>query len=106
MPEQRTKQATSPWVTVLLVQITFSGCASLVKLPELTGDVEVELPIQAYARVLHTYVNDRGEVDFPALQRDRADLERYVVYVARTPASAFPIRRSAWPITSIAITPS
>lgn len=82
-------QVTSPWVAVLIVQITLSGCASLVKLPELTDDVEDELPIQAYARVLHTYVNDRGEVDFPALQRDRADLERYVVYVARTPASAF-----------------
>ena len=90
MPEQPTRQGTTqrPWVAVLLVQITLSGCASLVKLPELTGDVRGELPIQAYARVLHKYVNDRGEVDFPALRRDRADLERYVAYVARTPASA------------------
>ncbi|MGH8658028.1 MAG: DUF547 domain-containing protein [Gammaproteobacteria bacterium] len=78
-----------PWVAVLLVQITLSGCASLVKLPELTDEVEGELPIRAYARVLHKYVNDRGEVDFPALQRDRADLERYLAYVTRTPASAF-----------------
>ena len=80
---------TSPWVGVLLVQITLSGCASLVVLPEPTDDVERELPIQAYARVLHQYVNDRGEVDFPALRRDRADLDRYLAYVARTPASAF-----------------
>ena len=72
MPEQPTRQVTSPWVAVLLVQITLSGCASLVKLPELSDDVEGELPIQAYARVLHKYVNDRGEVDFPALRRDRA----------------------------------
>ncbi|MDQ3564893.1 MAG: hypothetical protein M3436_12360, partial [Pseudomonadota bacterium] len=77
-----------PWVAVLLVQITLSGCASLVKLPELIDDVEGELPIQTYARVLHNYVNDRGEVNFPALRRDRADIERYLVYIARTPASA------------------
>jgi uncharacterized protein YceK len=76
-------------LAVLLLHIILSGCASLVKLPEATEDFEREPPIQAYARVLYKYVNDGGEVDFPALQEDRADLDRYLAYIARTPASAF-----------------
>jgi len=87
--EQRTMQVTSPWLAILLMQLTLSGCASLVELPALRDDVEGEAPIQAYARVLLKYVNDRGEVDFSALRDGRADLDRYVAYVARTPAGAF-----------------
>ena len=76
-------------LAVLLLHIILSGCASLVKLPEATEDFEREPPLEAYTRVLHKYVNDRGEVDFPALQEDRADLDRYLAYIAHTPASAF-----------------
>lgn len=39
--------------------------------------------------MLQRYVNERGEVDFPALQGNRADLDYYVAYIARTPASHF-----------------
>ena len=35
-------------------------------------------------------MNDRGEVDFSALARDRADLETYVIHVAGTPFGDFP----------------
>jgi hypothetical protein len=49
---------------------------------------DAEPPIRAYARVLERYVDARGQVDFQALAADRADLDRYVAYIARTPASA------------------
>jgi hypothetical protein len=42
-------------------------------------------PIEAYARVLARFVNGRGEVDFRALSRDRADLDVYITHVAGTP---------------------
>ena len=35
-------------------------------------------------RVLQRFVNERGEVDFQALSQDRADLDRYLRYVADT----------------------
>ena len=36
----------------------------------------------AWGRVLQRFVNERGEVDFQALPQDRADLDRYLRYVA------------------------
>ncbi|TAM85125.1 DUF547 domain-containing protein [bacterium] len=52
-----------------------------------------------WARVLHKYVNDRGQVDFCGLVNDQADLRAYVDYIGRvspenTPA-AFPTRDAA-----------
>lgn len=41
----------------------------------------------AWARVLERFVNERGEVDFQGLSRDRADLDRYLRFVADTPLS-------------------
>jgi hypothetical protein len=41
----------------------------------------------AWARVLERFVNDRGEVDFAALAKDRADLDLYLRHVAATPLS-------------------
>ncbi len=72
---------------LLLLQLTVSACSTLVRVPDAAYDLEP--PIEAYARVLQKYVNDGGEVDFPALAQDRAGLDRYVAYVARTPASGF-----------------
>lgn len=40
--------------------------------------------LAGWARVLDRFVNERGEVDFEALLRDRADLDAYVRYVGET----------------------
>ncbi len=44
--------------------------------------------LAAYARVLQDYVNERGEVNFSALQKQPADLNQYVAYVAQRAASS------------------
>jgi Protein of unknown function, DUF547 len=41
--------------------------------------------LAAWARVLQRHVDARGEVDFPALAADRADLDAYLRHVAQTP---------------------
>jgi hypothetical protein len=55
-------------------------------------------PYQAWARVLARFVNERGEVDFRALSRDRGDLDAFLDHVARvSPRSApesFPRREA------------
>jgi hypothetical protein len=55
-------------------------------------------PYQAWARVLAGFVNDRGEVDFRALSRDRGELDAFLDHVARvSPRSApesFPHREA------------
>lgn len=46
-------------------------------------------PYQPWMRVLATFVNDRGEVNFHALARERTDLDEFLDYVARaSPRSA------------------
>ncbi len=76
----------------VLLQLTLQACATLVQAPQYPPDPARGAPLEAYARVLARYVNERGEVDFPALARDRADLDYYVAYVARTPDDQFAIR--------------
>ena len=46
--------------------------------------------VRAWATVLNRFVDERGEVDFAALARDRGDLDRYVRYLAETPLEAVP----------------
>jgi hypothetical protein len=58
-----------------------AGCAQLVPAPEgaaTTDRVEAEA---AWARVLERHVDERGRVDFAALERDGADLDRFVSWV-------------------------
>src|SRR5216683_2754374 len=46
-------------------------------------------PYRPWARVLERFVDDRGEVDFRALARERADLDAFLDYVSRlSPRSA------------------
>ena len=73
----------------VLLQLTLQACATLVQAPQCPPDPARGAPLEAYARVLARYVNERGEVDFPALARDRADLDHYIAYVARTPDHQF-----------------
>lgn len=52
-----------------------------------------------WARVLHMFVNDRGQVDFCGLGNDQADLRAYVDYIGRESPenrpAAFPTRSAA-----------
>lgn len=64
------------------------GCTTLVPIPTLQSTQHSGNPIDGYARVLQTYVNACGEVDFPALQKQPGDLYNYIAYVAQYPANS------------------
>ena len=68
----------------LLMLIALVGCATRVLVPN-APLATAPVAQAAWARVLDRFVNDRGEVDFTALSQDRADLDRYVRFVADTP---------------------
>lgn len=72
----------------LLVAL-LAGCASVVPTPSAPASTP-EVASTAWAAVLERYVNEKGEVDFEALARDRGDLDRYVRYVADTPLDSLP----------------
>jgi hypothetical protein len=61
------------WAIALL-----SGCATVVPVPRPGAAGRGGDPLAGYARVLQRFVNERGEVDFPALAADLKDLEIYV----------------------------
>ena len=65
------------------------GCSTLVSAPAAPASSAATAQA-AWARVLATYVNERGEVDFDALAGDRRDLDRVVRYVADTPLNDLP----------------
>jgi hypothetical protein len=71
------------WVTGFL-----AGCSTLVKTPEVPAPSAAAAQ-SAWARVLDRFVTPSGEVQFQALARDRADLDRVVRYVAATPLATF-----------------
>lgn len=71
-----------------------AACTVYVK-PPFTGEsTPLHPPEDAWARVLKQHVDAQGRVNFRALAQDRADLDRYVVWVVeRNPdawASLFP----------------
>lgn len=70
-------------LTFIVCCFYLSACSTLVPSPKLTSLPTAEAPIVAYQRVLKTYVNDRGEVNYPALQAYASDLERYIAFVAQ-----------------------
>ncbi len=72
-------------LTVLLLLAALSACTTLVRPPTVTAPSARSAPLAqaAWARVLQTFVNDQGEVDFLALSRERADLDIYVSFVAQ-----------------------
>lgn len=45
--------------------------------------------VAAYGRVLQRFVDERGYVDFGALAQDRADLDRYIRFIAAKPLDSF-----------------
>lgn len=74
-------------LTIMLTLLT--GCTTLVATPDLPAPTP-QAAQAAWARVLSSHVNARGEVDFEALANDRGDLESYVRHVAQTPLTSLP----------------
>ena len=66
-----------------------AGCSTLVPAPAVPAP-SPQAAQEAWTRVLGGFVNERGEVDFEALARNRGDLDRYVRHVADTPLASLP----------------
>ncbi len=65
-----------------LLALLATGCAATLVPPPLTGEpTPLRPPVDAWARVLKTYVDEQGRVDFIGLSRNRADLDRYVSWI-------------------------
>jgi hypothetical protein len=76
------------FTSVLMLAVLYA-CASSARVP----DSELVLSSEAvrrWARVLKTYVDDRGRVDFAGLAADPADLYSYVNYIARVSPDSQP----------------
>ncbi len=73
----------------LVVALVLAGCSTLVPAPRVPA-APPDAAQAAWARVLSSHVNENGEVDFEALLRDRADLDRYVRFVADTRPESVP----------------
>ena len=58
-----------------------AGCAQLVLAPERAPETDRAAAESAWGRVLERHVDERGRVDFAGLERDRADLDRFVSWV-------------------------
>ena len=71
----------------LCALMLLGACSTIVPTPS-TPPVTAAAADAAWARVLDRFVDTRGEVDYPALAGDRADLDRYVRHVAETPLAA------------------
>lgn len=67
-----------------------AACMGYVK-PPFTGEsTPLHAPEDAWARVLKQHVDAQGRVNFRALAEDRADLDRYVVWVVERNPDAWP----------------
>ena len=79
------------WSATLVVALALAtaACTTLVP-PPAAPSVTADEADRSWAAVLARFVDDRGEVDFAALARDRADLDRVVRYIAETPPESPP----------------
>ena len=80
--------AFSRLLAILALLLVAVGCSTLAPVPASEAS-DPATALNAYARVLQRFVNANGEVDFSALRDDRTDLDRYVAFVAKTPAASF-----------------
>jgi hypothetical protein len=60
--------------------VVLTGCAS-VQRPSTDRTSEGPPPYQAWARVLDKYVDIEGRINFSAIEKDRADLDKFVAYI-------------------------
>ena len=65
-----------------LLALAASGCIATMVPPPVTGEpTPMRPPLDAWARVLKTHVDEQGRMDFVGLSRNRTDLDRYVSWV-------------------------
>lgn len=76
-------------IAILLLLAVLSGCSTFVPAPTLPSP-SASVAEVSWAQVLQRFVDDQGEVDFPALAAAPSDLEAYVRHVADTPLEALP----------------
>ena len=76
-------------IAILLLATVLSGYSALVPAQTLPSP-NAAVAEAAWAQVLNRFVNEKGEVDFPALAAAPGDLEAYVRHVADTPLEALP----------------
>ena len=89
-PRTASRAAPARWLAVAaLALLTLTGCATRVLAPA-APPATATVAQAAWARVLERFVDARGAVDFSALAQDRADLDRYVRFVADTPLATLP----------------
>ena len=81
----------SLFIVCLTACLGLSGCATVVTPPSAPKATAAQADA-AWSRVLQRFVDERGDVDFTALAQDRADLDRYVRFVADTPLKDFSAR--------------
>lgn len=77
-----------------LTSLLFTICALMVNPSHAATPTQAH---EAWGRVLTTYVNERGEVDFEALSAKREDITQYLAYVAETQLESLsdPVNRLA-----------
>ena len=64
----------------LLAILLLAGCASVSR-PVHSPTADIAPPYDAWARVLEKHVDEQGRINFAAVAKDRADLDRFVAYV-------------------------
>ena len=74
---------------ILLLLALLSGCSTFVPAPTLPPP-SASVAQASWAQVLQRFVDDHGEVDFPALAAAPSDLDTYIRHIADTPLEALP----------------
>ena len=72
-----------------LLAALLSACTTVAP-PPAAPVASADEAVRAWATVLERFVDERGEVDFATLARDRGDLDRYLRYLAETPLESVP----------------
>jgi Protein of unknown function, DUF547 len=68
-------------ILLTLISLFLVGCASVPRPSSVAASTPVAPPYELWQRVLEKFVDDEGRVNFAAIAKDRADLDRFVAYV-------------------------
>src|ERR1043165_5549863 len=71
---------TSGSLAVLGMVLLLAACASVPR-PAAQAPSAAAPPYDAWDRVVNRYVDEQGRVNFTGVQKDRADLDRFVAWV-------------------------
>jgi hypothetical protein len=74
---------------LILFFLSMAACSTSLKVPTTETGISDSKAVEAYARVLKKFVNEKGEVDFQGVAKDRSDLDLYVTYIAQTKLDHF-----------------